>query len=243
MKQFEEYSWVQRVLVHLAVGMVIGAALWAVLGILSTEWGTARATEVGPITVDGVEYAPSKVSGPTVHYETPDTDPQAAFTARHVWVGNGSDNLPCEGGIHWIDNKNVLTVSHCLPTDTTTTTELPTTTTTEPPTTTTVTEPPTTSSTVTTTVPASTTTTVPETTTSSSTSTTTTEASTTTSSSSTTTTAPPTTTTVQQITTTTTLPELPATGPSETLSVVAVFGVLLATLGALTLRAVRDEQA
>lgn len=91
----------------------------------------------GPITVDGVQYAATKVSGPTVHYETPDTNPQAASTERHTWTGNGAENLPCPYGIHWIDNANVLTISHCLPGETTTTTTDPTTTTTHATTTTT----------------------------------------------------------------------------------------------------------
>ncbi len=78
------------------------------------------------LTVDGQEYSPTKVVGnandPTVHYETPDTNPGAAFTERHDWVGNGSEKLPCEFGIHWIDNANVLTISNCLEGETTTTT-------------------------------------------------------------------------------------------------------------------------
>ena len=122
------------------------------------------------IVVDGVHYSASKVSGETVHYETPHTNPSSAYTDRNVWTGNGSELLPCEGGIHWIDNENLLTISHCLPGETTTTTtSLPTTTTTVPPTTTTSTEPPSTTTTIptSTTLPPTTssTTTVPETTT------------------------------------------------------------------------------
>lgn len=122
------------------------------------------------LIVDGNRYLPSEVSGPVRHYETPDTSPLEAYSDRHVWEGNGSEWLPCEGGIHWIDNANVLTVSHCLdvpPTTTTTTTEPPpttttTTTTTQPPVTTTTAPPTTTTSTTTTTTePPATTTTLP----------------------------------------------------------------------------------
>ena len=135
-----------KVLAAAAIAMVIGV-------------GRAAATTDFLLTVDGVTYAPTKTvgEGPTYHFETPGANPQAAFTDRHTWSGHGSENLPCEGGIHWIDNENALTISHCL--------EVPTTTTTVPPTTTT--EPPTTTTTVpettTTTEPPSTTTTQPET--------------------------------------------------------------------------------
>lgn len=113
------------------------------------------------LQVDGETYAPSQISGPIRHYETPDTQPQVAQSDRHVWAGNGSEHLPCEGGIHWIDNENLLTVSHCLEVPPTTTVPPSTTTTTKPPTTTTsTTVPPTT--TTTTTVPETTTTQPPE---------------------------------------------------------------------------------
>lgn len=108
------------------------------------------------LTVDGVTYQPSQESGPVRHYETPDVEPVEAFSDRHVWTGNGSELLPCPGGIHWIDNESLLTISHCLEVPPSTTT---TTTTTEPPTTTTSTTVP--ETTTTTTVPETTTTTVP----------------------------------------------------------------------------------
>ncbi len=126
----------------------------------------AEASDSYVFTVDGVEYTAIKVvgSGPTVHYETPDVNPQSAFTDRNVWTGNGSENLPCEGGIHWIDNKNVLTVSHCYQGEATPpTTSTSTTSTTRPPPTTTSTTIP--SSTTTTTVQVTTTTVSPTTTT------------------------------------------------------------------------------
>ncbi len=126
---------------------------------------------VHTLTVDGTVYAPTKIvgNGPTVHYYTPGTTPSVAYTERHTWTGNGSGNLPCEGTLHWIDNANVLTISHCeYETGTTTTTVITPTTTTLPPTTTTTqvvvtttTRPPTT----TTTVPRTTSTTVVDSTT------------------------------------------------------------------------------
>lgn len=177
--------------------IALAAILLGTLGFLVTAQNLLVADDLPTIiTVDGVTYEATKVSGPTVHFETPDTNPSEAFTERNVWVGNGSEQLPCEGGIHWIDNENVLTISNCLPSATTTTTGASTTTSTESTTTTS-------SPTTTTTVPSTTTTTTTPTTTTS-------EASTTTS-----TTEPATTTT----TTTTTPPSLPFTGPDEAMAV------------------------
>ncbi len=94
------------------------------------------------LTVDGTEYAPHYVvgNGPTVHYYTPGTMPSVAHTERHTWTGNGFGNLPCEGTIHWVDNANVLTISHCEQEPGTTTTTIPRTTTTIWPSTTTTTQ-------------------------------------------------------------------------------------------------------
>jgi len=188
------------------------AALAATVIAMSIGIGAAAATPEFLLDVDGVTYSPTKVvgNGPTYHFETPDANPQAASTSRHTWSGHGSENLPCEGGIHWIDNENVLTISHCLetPPETTTTTEPPTTTTTEPPTTTT-------------TEPATTTTTVPETTT-------------TTEPEETTTTLPATTTTIPEVETD--IPEeLPFTGTGETMAL-GLIGAALLGLGVLALR-------
>ncbi len=115
------------------------------------------------LTVDGVDYAPTKIvgNGPTVHYFTPATDTVgSAFTERHTWTGNGSGNLPCDGLVHWIDNANVLTISHCEESPGTTTTTIPRTTTTTLPEVTTTTQVVTTT---TTTVPSTTTTRPPTT--------------------------------------------------------------------------------
>jgi len=205
---------------------------------------------VGPdIIVDGVAYDPTKIVGngydATVHYETPDTNPQAANTDRHVWVGHGSDNLPCEGGIHWIDNRNVLTISHCLEVPTTTTTPVPETTTSSS---TTTTESPTTttSSTTTTEAPTGSSTTLP-----------TPEVTTTTidqcidtdgaGDCGTTTTEPevPTTTSTVPPTPTTEPPtdppvtELPFTGPGDVLMVIAAIGSALVAAGALLVKGTR----
>jgi len=185
------------------------------------------ATVPHELNVDGVTYAPSKLSGPTVHYETPDVNPTSAFSERHVWEGNGSENLPCEGGIHWIDNKNVLTISNCLEIpESTTTTTVVVTTTTVPPTTTTV--PPTT-------------TTIPETTTTTVQTTTTTTPSTTTS----TTTVPESTTTTVVVTTTTVPPCvypdcLPETGRNLALPFFAGLALMALGLAALTVTRARS---
>ena len=123
---------------------------------LATIGAPALAAE-GVITVDGVAYEAGEPFEANVdHYYTPYTgaDPVTAYTDRHDWTGNGSDNLPCLGGYHWVDNENVLTISHCLPEEPTTTTTSTTSTTS---TTTTVPE-----TTTTSTVPETTTTSTPE---------------------------------------------------------------------------------
>jgi hypothetical protein len=117
--------------------------------------------------VDGTPYNSYQESGPVIHWETGPIDggEDVTFPERdQVWEGNGSDNLPCEFGAHWVSNDNLLTLSHCLDgpdeSTTTTSTTVPdeTTTTTVPASTTTVPASTTTVPASTTTVPASTTT-------------------------------------------------------------------------------------
>ena len=77
----------------------------------------ASATDTShTLTVNGAEYQSYKESGSAIHWETSDTSvTNASFAERgQTWTGNGSDNLSCPYGIHWISNKNVLTISHCL---------------------------------------------------------------------------------------------------------------------------------
>ena len=111
--------------------LIIGAAL-LLGGFGSLTFGsTASADDTGHwINVDGIEYISYKHSGSAIHFNTPDTNPSSAYTATHTWSGNGSEHLPCPGGIHWINNDSNLIVSHCLPYETTTTTDPATTTTT-----------------------------------------------------------------------------------------------------------------
>lgn len=153
-------------------------ALAAFILVLAPAFTSASADAERILVVDGAQYTPTKISGPVAHYETPDVNPTVAYTETHIWEGNGSEHLPCEAGIHWIDNANLLTISNCLevppstttttstttpPTTTSSTTTPPATTTTDPPTTTTLPEPTTTTEppvpTTTTTVPPTTTTT------------------------------------------------------------------------------------
>lgn len=188
-------------------GLIAGAVF-----VLATISVSALGTNP-TITVDGQTYQATKVTpGGTIHFETPDTNPQVAFTDRHQWAGNGAEHLPCEAGIHWIDNDNLLTVSHCLEeTESTTTTTVVETTTTAPSTTTTLPE-------QTTTTLAETTTTDPE---------------------STTTTVPVTSTTVTTPTTPSDPPELPFTGLNHGLWVSLALGLVAS--GGLILRAVRGN--
>ena len=123
-----------KTFIILILTMLIIAFIWIVPVSASHLWSPI-------ITVDGIVYEATKVSGPVIHFETPGSNPQVAFTARNTWTGHGSENLPCNGGVHWIDNANVLTISNCLGGTTTTTS------TTVSPTTTLVTESTTTTST------------------------------------------------------------------------------------------------
>lgn len=109
------------------LGILIAAILIVVLA------GTAHASTSHVLKVNGVEYTDTKVSGTAWHFETPaGVVPVLASVAERsqTWTGNGSDNLPCPYGIHWISNENMLTISHCLDASTTTTTAGSTTTTT-----------------------------------------------------------------------------------------------------------------
>ena len=123
----------------------------------------ASATDTShTLTVNGAEYQSYKESGSAIHWETSDTSvTNASFAERgQTWTGNGSDNLSCPYGIHWISNKNVLTISHCLsaPDQETTTTVEDTTTIVDDETTTTISD----ETTTTTTQPLEVTTTTPE---------------------------------------------------------------------------------
>lgn len=194
------------------IGIAAVIAWMLVIVVMVSMTLKADAAEAPTITVDGVTYEATKISGPTTHFETPDSFPKDAFTERNVWAGHGSEHLPCQGGIHWIENNNNLLISHCLaaPAPTTTTSVAETTTTTGP------------STTTTTLVPSSSTTTAR--------------------SSTTTVTTPPTTATTEGPTTTSAPPpststtgELPYTGAGET-GALAALALVLVAWGALMVR-------
>lgn len=123
----------KTIIFKVATVILAGVLIFLAIG------ATANAEDTPWLVVDGVSYQPTKVTGDAVHFETPDVNPTSAHSWRHEWAGNGAELLPCVGGIHWIDNANVLTVSHCLevPETSTTTTTVVTTTTSIPSTTTT----------------------------------------------------------------------------------------------------------
>lgn len=101
----------KRILGGLAVAvMLTGGLAFISAGAVSAE------EQPGPIVVDGTPYQPTQVSGPVWHYETPTPNPGSARVEvrDQDWTGNGSENLPCPDGIHWVSNESVLTVSHCL---------------------------------------------------------------------------------------------------------------------------------
>jgi LPXTG-motif cell wall-anchored protein len=145
---------------------ILGALLVGALALVGLGFGLGPSGVAGAsdgdhtLTVNGQNYQSYKHSGDAIHWETPTpTVESASFPERQqVWGGNGSEHLPCEGGIHWISNLNVLTVSHCLEAPTTTSTTTTTTTTTLPETTTTLPETTTTLSETTTTLSETTTT-------------------------------------------------------------------------------------
>ena len=139
------------------LGAMLAGILLAVSLVLVVQPVDATGNHL--LIVDGVSYQPDKETGGAVHYFTPGTSPTTASTERHQWLGNGSEHLPCSGRLHWIDNVNLLTISHCEEGETTTTT---TTATTIPPSSTTSTTSTTVPRPSTTTTTDPTTTTVPE---------------------------------------------------------------------------------
>lgn len=141
------------------VGFAIGAGLYVAPKALADSH---------VLVVDGVSYTSTKETpGGTISWETPDANPTSALFAERnqTWDygGNGSDHLPCQYGIHWISNANVLTVSNCLEAPPSTSTTSTTTTTIAPSTSTSTTS----TTSTTTTLPATTTTVIESTSTSS----------------------------------------------------------------------------
>lgn len=210
------------------------------------------------LVVDGTAYDSTKEAGASIHWETYGDPQHAVFAERdQEWYpgDNGSEHIPCDYGIHWISNDNVLTISHCLeappsttgPTTTSSTTVAPTSSpsttlavATTVPATTTSTSSPTTS-----TEPSTSSSTLPETTSSSSAPSSSQPAAPTTSNP----TLSPTTTicTTGVVTdgvcqpvgageTTTIAPKLPATGNSDDLAPWAVIAVCLGALCVLVAR-------
>jgi LPXTG-motif cell wall-anchored protein len=78
------------------------------------------------LNVAGASVNSYKHSGSAIHWETRVIGRSESVTyeeRQQTWTGNGSEHLEdCEGGLHWISNENVLTISHCLDDDETTTT-------------------------------------------------------------------------------------------------------------------------
>lgn len=110
---------------------IAGAAL-AVTGLIVTPGVASASNTSHTLVMNGVSYSSYKESGAAWHFNTPAgiTPTSASVAERNqTWTGNGSDNLPCPYGIHWISNNNVLTISHCLSsTDTSSTSSAPSTT-------------------------------------------------------------------------------------------------------------------
>ena len=112
---------------------VLATAALLAAGAISVADSPVGASATGhTLVVNGASYESYQHSGAAIHWNTPtNTVGSASFndpeTGRNqVWTGNGAEHLPCPGGIHWISNDSVLTISHCLddpnPTTTTTTT-------------------------------------------------------------------------------------------------------------------------
>lgn len=171
----------------------------------------------GDLIVDGTNYGqPDKANQGTRHWYTPTPNPKKAHVkGGHTWNGkNGKEHLPCDGLVHWVENKSRLVISHCEPGNTTTTSSTISTTTTTQPTTTTTEVPPST----TTTLPPDPTTTTSTTNPTTSSTTVTTQPSATTSSTSTSSTVPATTPNVPPTSdpaSTTTAPTVASTIPPE----------------------------
>lgn len=112
----------------------IVAALVAGLAAMAFTLPALAATS-GDLIVDGTNYGqPDKVTPGTRHWYTSTPNPKSAsVVGGKKWDGkNGKEHLPCNGLVHWVENKNRLVISHCEGGSTTTTTLPPTTTTTVP---------------------------------------------------------------------------------------------------------------
>ncbi|MFO7548072.1 MAG: hypothetical protein R6X29_04255 [Acidimicrobiia bacterium] len=129
----------------LAFRRVAGLVLLLVLiGAATIGMGMPPASAEDPhiLVVDGVEYDHAFETRGTIHWYTPGVD--EVDEARYgdvVWDGQGSENLPCEGELHWVYSKvaKILVISECVPAAPTTTPPAPPVT---PPTTPPVTAPP-----------------------------------------------------------------------------------------------------
>jgi hypothetical protein len=138
----------KRIALTLGVALTLIGGVAALAIVPAEPLAVSGSTATHVLYVDGTPYNHTQESGPVIHFETGPIEggEDVTFPERdQVWEGNGSDNLPCEFGAHWVSNANLLTLSHCLEDDSTTssssTTSSTTTTTTVPASTTSTTAP------------------------------------------------------------------------------------------------------
>jgi hypothetical protein len=116
----------KRIALTLGVALTLIGGVAALAIVPAEPLAVSGSTATHVLYVDGTPYNHTQESGPVIHFETGPIEggEDVTFPERdQVWEGNGSDNLPCEFGAHWVSNANLLTLSHCLdgPDETTTT--------------------------------------------------------------------------------------------------------------------------
>ena len=117
----------KRIALTLGVALTLVGGVAALAIVPAEPLAVSGSTATHVLYVDGTPYNSTQESGPVIHFETGPIvgGEDVTFPERdQVWEGNGSDNLPCEFGAHWVSNDNLLTLSHCLegPDESTTTT-------------------------------------------------------------------------------------------------------------------------
>jgi hypothetical protein len=107
----------KRIALTLGVALTLIGGVAALAIVPAEPLAVSGSTATHVLYVDGTPYNHTQESGPVIHFETGPIEggEDVTFPERdQVWEGNGSDNLPCEFGAHWVSNANLLTLSHCL---------------------------------------------------------------------------------------------------------------------------------
>jgi hypothetical protein len=99
-------------------GLILLATLTVGIAAVGVGIPVAAAGGTHILVVDGVAYESEFENEGTIHWYTPATDAVGeAYFGDVVWRGQGSENLPCEGELHWVYTKgaSLLVISECVP--------------------------------------------------------------------------------------------------------------------------------